>query len=210
MSTAQRLVAAAAELLDEGGQAAVTLRAVGSATGVSHNAPYKHFTSRDDLLAAVAAADFTAIAESWRTIGESSLDPVERLLDALDVVIRFSGDHPARYRLLFGTPDVAAQGGTLGEAAETALQVFSNIVVDCQKTGALPASSSNNLGIIIFATAHGLIDADASGRLRSRSGWTDVRAGLRFLIGLLQDQPPGHTSPPTTLSDTSTQETREV
>ncbi|MBZ6288433.1 TetR/AcrR family transcriptional regulator [Streptomyces olivaceus] len=210
MNTAQRLVAAAAELLDEGGQAAVTLRAVGSAAGVSHNAPYKHFTSRDDLLAAVAAADFTAITESWRTIGASPLDPAERLLDALDIVIRFSGDHPARYRLLFGTPDVAARGGPLGDAAETALQVFSDIVVDCQRTGALPPSSSNNLGIIIFATAHGLIDADASGRLRSRSGWTDVRAGLRFLIGLLREQPTPHTPPPTTPSDTPAQEAREI
>lgn len=209
MNTAQRLVAAAAELLDEGGQAAVTLRAVASATGVSHNAPYKHFTSRDDLLAAVATADFTAITESWRTIGESSVDPAERLLDALDVVIRFSRDHPARYRLLFGTPEVAAQGGNLGDAAETALRVFSDIVVDCQKTGALPPSSSNNLGIIIFATAHGLIDADASGRLRSRSGWTDVRAGMRFLIGLLRDQPPAHAAHPTQ-PDTPTKETRGV
>ena len=56
MNTSERLVTAAAELLDAGGEAAVTLRAVGSAIGVSHNAPYKHFVSRDDLLAAVATA----------------------------------------------------------------------------------------------------------------------------------------------------------
>ncbi|MEU6129875.1 TetR/AcrR family transcriptional regulator [Saccharopolyspora sp. NPDC047091] len=209
MNTAQRLVAAAAELLDEGGQSTVTLRAVAAATGVSHNAPYKHFTSRDDLLAAVAAADFTAITESWTTIRESSPVPVESLLDALDVVIRFSQDHPARYRLLFGTPDVAAQGGDLGDAAETALRVFSDIVAGCQQAGALPPSSSHNLGIIIFAATHGLIDADASGRLRSRSGWTDVRAGMRFLIGLLRGQTPAHAAHPTQPNTPST-ETRDA
>lgn len=186
MKTAERLVAAAAELLDHGGQAAVTLRAVATATGVSHNAPYKHFDSRDDLLAAVAAADFTAIAERWRTIAAGpGNDSRRRLLDALDVVIEFSASHPARYRLLFGTPEVAAHGELLGEAAELALQTFSDIVARCQRDAVLPASPSHNLGILIFATVHGLIDADASGRLRSRTGWSDIRTGMRHHLDLL-------------------------
>ena len=99
MNTTERLVTAAAELLDAGGEAAVTLRAVGSAIGVSHNAPYKHFVSRDDLLAAVATSDFRTVADAWKQIRKSVLKPNQRLLDALDVVIRFSQDHPARYRL---------------------------------------------------------------------------------------------------------------
>ena len=58
MKTDQRLIAAAASLLDSGGEAAVTLRAVALAVGVSHNAPYKHFEDRNALLAAVAIQDF--------------------------------------------------------------------------------------------------------------------------------------------------------
>ena len=43
MTTAERIIEAAAALLDSGGESAVTLRAVGLASGISHNAPYKHF-----------------------------------------------------------------------------------------------------------------------------------------------------------------------
>ncbi|MEV8506132.1 TetR/AcrR family transcriptional regulator [Actinoplanes sp. NPDC051475] len=187
MNTAERLVAAAAELLDEGGEAAVTLRGVGAATGVSHNAPYKHFASRDDLLAAVATTDFRALAEAWQRIRTSEKEPNQRLLGALDTVIRFSQDHPARYRLLFNSPAIAVRGGPLTTAADEALGVFAAIVEDSQAAGALPAASSDNLAILIFATAHGLIDADASGRLRSKTGWAEVGTGLQILVRLLSN-----------------------
>ncbi|MBU2665716.1 TetR/AcrR family transcriptional regulator [Actinoplanes bogorensis] len=184
-STADRLVVAAAELLDNGGEAAVTLRAVGAAIGVSHNAPYKHFAARDDLLAGVAAADFRTIAESFRQVRGSEPEPIECLLAALDVVVRFSQDHPARYRLLFNNPAIAATAGPLSSAAEEALSEFAAIVGDGQAAGALPATPTDHLAILIFATAHGLIDSDASGRLRPRTGWADLGDGLRTLIGLL-------------------------
>ncbi|WP_291410022.1 TetR/AcrR family transcriptional regulator [Actinophytocola sp.] len=59
MGTRESLVDAATALLDEGGVAAVTLREVGRQVGVSHNAPYKHFASKELLLAAVRR-------RSWR------------------------------------------------------------------------------------------------------------------------------------------------
>ncbi len=42
----RRLIIAAIALLDSGGEGAVTLRTVGHASGIPHNAPYKHFESR--------------------------------------------------------------------------------------------------------------------------------------------------------------------
>ena len=56
-STRDALIDAAAELSAAGGPAAVTLREVGRRAGVSHNAPYKHFADKEELLAAVAARD---------------------------------------------------------------------------------------------------------------------------------------------------------
>lgn len=185
MNTRKRLVVAAADLLDQGGNAALTLRAVAAASGVSHNAPYKHFSTRDDLLAAVAAADLTALADDWREVRETGLDPLGRLLAAIDVVIRLSQEHPARYRLLFASPHIAARGGDVTAAADRALRRFADLVEDCQEAGHLPAAPSNNLAIVLFAATHGLIDADAHGRLRSESGWAEIRTGVRFLVDLL-------------------------
>ena len=42
----RRLIIAAIALLESGGEGAVTLRTVGHASGIPHNALYKHFESR--------------------------------------------------------------------------------------------------------------------------------------------------------------------
>lgn len=185
MTTADRLVTAAADLLDSGGESAVTLRAVGTAVGLSHNAPYKHFRNRDDLLAAVAAADFDAIAATWGRIRVSQQEPLVRLLQTLAEMIDFSARHPARYRLLFNNPSIAAMGGPLTDAAHRALAEFALNVEACQEAGVLPAAPSRTLAVIIFATMHGLVEADASGRLRAQTGWDDVLAGMRQFLELL-------------------------
>ena len=40
------MIIGATALLDSGGEGAVILRRVGHASGIPHNAPYKHFESR--------------------------------------------------------------------------------------------------------------------------------------------------------------------
>lgn len=184
-ATTDRLVAAAAELLDDGGEPAVTLRAVGAAIGLSHNAPYKHFASRDDLLAAVAAADFDSMADQWRRIRSSPAESADRLVDALGVAIRFARDHPARYRLLFNSPHLAHREGPLKTAAEAALSEFTALVEPTPAAGVLADAPPVHLAIVLFATAHGLIDADASGRLRPKTGWTGATEGVELLIRLI-------------------------
>lgn len=185
MSTADRLLAATAELLDSGGEAALTLRAVAAAIGVSHNAPYRHFDSRGDLLAAVATADFDAMSAEWVAIRTSPDEPTERLMRALQVMIRFGRDHRARHNLLFSNPELASREGPLRLAAEEALDEFAALIADLQAADALPASPVDHLAILLTAATHGLINADSSGRLRRRTGWTSPAEGLQNLIHML-------------------------
>src|SRR5258706_12767161 len=50
------LVGAAMDLLEEGGEAELSLRAVARRAGVSAAAPYRHYDDREALVSAVAAA----------------------------------------------------------------------------------------------------------------------------------------------------------
>ncbi|HKU96504.1 MAG TPA: TetR/AcrR family transcriptional regulator [Vineibacter sp.] len=66
-----KLVAAAIELIDEGGANALTIRALADAVGVTPMALYNHFSSKRDLLAAVAehiisGAQFDGQHPDWR------------------------------------------------------------------------------------------------------------------------------------------------
>jgi len=185
MTTAEKLIAAAANLLDAGGEAAVTLRAVGQAAGLSHNAPYKHFASRSALLAAVATVSFAALARDAEAVRASGRSPLEKLLAAVTLLVDYSRAHPARYRLLFNTADTAAAGGELKVKAVETFGQFRAIVEDCQRAGTLPDAPSETLTSLIFATARGLLAMEANGQLHPEKGLSSVEASMALLIDLL-------------------------
>src|SRR5271166_2180095 len=56
-STKNRILASAMRLLDNGGPGAVTLHAVGDASGISQSAPYRHYEDKRALLEAMVRAN---------------------------------------------------------------------------------------------------------------------------------------------------------
>jgi AcrR family transcriptional regulator len=185
MKTEEKLVAAAAALLDGGGEEAVTLRAVAQAVGVSHNAPYKHFKSRDALLAAVAAADLGRLAATLREIRQSHAKPLKKLTLALRDMMEYGSKHPARYQLLLNDPRFATLEGDLKEAAEAHFEELDSIVRECQSAGKLPGVSHITLSGLLFATVHGLVCLEASGRWTPDKGLTGTNRSLDLMMRLL-------------------------
>ena len=178
-------MSAAAALLDSGGESAVTLRAVGHAVGVSHNAPYKHFKDRDALLAAVAVEDFEMLTNSFADIRRSSAKPMVKLKRAFASFIDYGHEYPARYRLLFSNPDIARQGGNLEKAALRSFVEFAAIVEECQSSKDLPDIPNATLTGLLHASVHGLIDIEAGGRMRREKGLAGTSEGMNLLIDLL-------------------------
>ena len=66
-------------LIGEVGPRAFTLREVARRAGVSHNAPYRHFASKDELLAEVAAEGFDRLTASMQKSMARATSPRERL-----------------------------------------------------------------------------------------------------------------------------------
>jgi AcrR family transcriptional regulator len=186
MGTDKKLVSAAADLLDSGGESAVTLRAVAHAVGVSHNAPYKHFKDRSVLLAAVAIKDFTMLTDAFAGIRQSSSKPMVKLKRALKTFIDYGHEHPSRYRLLLSSPNIAVQGGDLEKAAVGPFVEVAAIVQECQSSQDLPEKISNvALTGLLYASVHGLIDIEAGGRMRREKGLTSVAESVDLLLDLL-------------------------
>ena len=67
LSTKERIIAAATDLLDAGGPSAVTLRAVGDAAGISQSAPYRHFVDKRALLDAMVRQIIQQMNDSIQT-----------------------------------------------------------------------------------------------------------------------------------------------
>src|SRR5580692_5662480 len=153
-STRERLVEAASTLLEEGGPASVTLREVGRRADVSHNAPYKHFASKEELLAAVAAAHLRSGQQEMLRVRRSRR-PVESVRLILHGMVRDALAHPEMFRLAYGpwTIASAAMGSLVG------------LVAAAQADGDLPAGDPERVAAMLRALAHGAVDLALAGHL---------------------------------------------
>lgn len=165
-SLRDRLVASATQLLDLGGPAAVTLREVGRLAGVSHNAPYKHFTDKEDLLAAVAARELARQSRRGSRT-QDGLSPGETLRTMMHNYVKWATRYPHRFKLTFGSWSI--ESAELERAATAARSSLVDAVQQAQRTGDLPPGDPERVAALILAVAHGGVDLALSGHL-SASG----------------------------------------
>jgi len=96
------VVSAALEVLSETQSTEFSLRELARRAGVSHNAPYKHFADKRELLAAVSAVGFERLAKRMTDATERFSNPRARLSAMARDYVRHGVDNPALYRLMFG------------------------------------------------------------------------------------------------------------
>lgn len=161
--TRDALIRAAAKLLDEGGVDAVTLRDVGRLAGVSHNAPYKHFSNKEALLAAIAADDLNTQNAALTALIAERLEPREALRTAMHTYVARALAHPARFKLTFGSWSV--ESAELAAAADEAQASLIGLVAAAQNAGSLPPGDPERLASLVRALAHGAADLASAGHL---------------------------------------------
>jgi len=145
------LLIAAAALLDKAGPAAVTLRDVGRAVGVSHNAPYRHFASKQDLLASLIARELRDVCKEAEAL-ERRPSPQTLIL----TFARWALAYPERFRLMiFHWPDGAH--ADLCEARCRWQAMFIRAIEIQQAAALLPTGDPERLSCLIRSTALGAI-----------------------------------------------------
>jgi AcrR family transcriptional regulator len=177
-TTRDALLDAALELLDQGGQAAVTLREVGRRAGVSHNAPYKHFANKEALLAAVAARELRRHGATLAEAVKREASPEQALATALRRQIRAAVAHPERARLIYGrwTDETATE--ELIDAAHAASELTIATVRAAQEQGTLPAGDPERLAAMLRALSRGAAELEAAGHLAPQGKGRSDAAGL--------------------------------
>jgi AcrR family transcriptional regulator len=110
-------IVAAQEVIAERGIENLSLREVARKLGVSHQAPYKHYPSRDHLLAEVMRRCFQHFAAHLDA--RPRFDDPEQDLESLGVqYLGYAHQHPLEYRLMFSTtwPESAEQLDLVSDA----------------------------------------------------------------------------------------------
>jgi AcrR family transcriptional regulator len=97
----EEIIAAAARLIEDNGQDAVSLRAIARIAGITAPSIYAHFADLDDVLEAVVGNTFDTLAAYLRRGVEAHTDPVARLRGACHAYVAFGKEHPEQYAILF-------------------------------------------------------------------------------------------------------------
>jgi len=110
------LVRAAAAEIERSGYENLSLRELAESLGVSRAAPYRHFTDRRALLAAVAADGFERLTAAYRKATSSGKTPRARLAAAGRGYLKFAAERPQTFRLMF-VSDLLSGGAVPPDAA---------------------------------------------------------------------------------------------
>ena len=118
------LRAAARAILDESGPDAVGLRETARRVGVSATAAYRHFSSKEDLLASVAAEGFRELTAAL----ESGVEGPDPLIGLGLAYVEFALQKRGLFRLMFGPILVErAKYPALNEAAKAAFDCVQRV-----------------------------------------------------------------------------------
>jgi AcrR family transcriptional regulator len=139
------LLEAARAILEEQDLGALTLRAVARRAGVSHAAPYRHFSNHEALLVELGLEGFAELRQFLNEAGKVSGPESERIANIGAAYMRFVAKRPAVARLMFG-PQLPHREKfpALGTAAEA---------IGAEIGAAL---SDPTLGLAVWAAVHGL------------------------------------------------------
>jgi AcrR family transcriptional regulator len=164
----ETLLAAAVGLIREVGPAGFTLREVARRAGVSHNAPYRHFRDKDELLAAVAAQGFRELKEAMLKGAAAKSTALGRLKRSGYAYVAFALRRPEHFAAMFDVPASGADPDCR-QAGEEAFATLVNFIELCQREGQLPAGGTEHRALLAWSLVHGIAKLAVARRLPFRS-----------------------------------------
>ena len=157
---------AAIGLIEKEGATALSLRAAARRAGVSTAAPYRHFPSREALLAAVAEAGFRLLGDEIRRAIAAHDNAPRCLGEAGIAYVLFAAAHPSRYNVML-SPELADRTDhpSLETAENDTRQLLLGAVLDYQEAGWMSSRDPGEMVISAWSSVHGLASLIASGHI---------------------------------------------
>ena len=158
------LVQAAVALARQHGPDAVVIRDIARQVGVSHNAAYRHFASRDDLLQAVAEVGLRELAERMQTglaavpnqrdAGALARDRLRRIGRAY---VEFAVAEPGLFRTTWSALHTPPSGeGPDEDLAADPFRLLGMVLDELVAARGIPASRRPFSDIVAWSAVHGL------------------------------------------------------
>jgi len=189
----EAILATSLQIVEKEGIESLSIREAAKKAGVTHQAPYRHFTDREALLAALAARGFRELYEHIESRVAVAKEPLERLCCAGEAYAAWSCRHPEHFRLMFSPsiPDYESDS-ELKEITEKMLGAVLGLVSQCQQSGVIRQDDPRPLARQFWAAIHGvsILHVDRQFKpLRDDDG-ASIRLARQIVLNLVQGLKP--------------------
>jgi AcrR family transcriptional regulator len=164
-TTSNKIAAAAVRILEKEGPAAVSMRRVARAVGITPMAIYHHFPNREELLKSVTDTEFAKLAEQFDEI-QTRGSYETRLLHVMDYYVDYALTHPQIFDYVFSQYRTGARrypedfqarrSPTMNRVADT--------VEEAMRAGYLRKDDVWEVALELWAQVHGYVTLYRAGR----------------------------------------------
>jgi AcrR family transcriptional regulator len=160
-----------------------TFRELARAAGVTHNAPYRHFAGRAELLDALTDEGLDALATTCeRALADAGTSPRERVRALGEAYVRFALDEPVHFRLVLAHPVEGAPHRRRGKA----FALLEKTLEEARAAGAVRSDlTAREIALAAWALVHGAASLLASGQVPT--GPARMRAMVDVLAAIFFD-----------------------
>ena len=186
------LVNIGADMLNTKGVSGISLREIARTIGVGHNAPYRHFRNKQELLEAIAEDGFRKLtAKNTRLELEFSHDPETQLFESAMHIVLVAAEQPNLFQLMFGSfLQPKESGSALKLAADDATQSLVRIIKNGQQQKVFVEGDEVKLSVSAMSMMQGIAMMVATGKLKpvpNTRGWSESPIILRGAVLQLFD-----------------------
>jgi AcrR family transcriptional regulator len=145
-------------LLETGDEAAVSIRAIAKAVGVTPPSIYLHFADKDELIHAVCQLTFARLGAEIEAEVAGVEDPVEALRRRGRAYVAYGVEHPEHYRILFMSRHEHTRDEVEDRALpgmETFKALYDNVEA-CMEAGVFPRQDPFPVATGLWAVVHGI------------------------------------------------------
>ena len=153
----QALIAAGQEILSKQGVEGLSLRKVAKKVGVSHTAPYNHFSDKQALLAAISTAGHEQLYQALLDTFDNSKHNCRKIIPEIAwTYLQFALDDPGRFKLMFsGALEEESDHPDYQQIALKNIMLLDEIISFCQGSGQLTQGQVQPAAIKLWSAVHG-------------------------------------------------------